>query len=304
VARQGGVTTVLLASTNPTASPVVAFKLGDKLRVIQDPVAVRFGITGNLTSQAASLRATLQMARAYTGTWARYETALAEYEKKKQEYNAAKAKTAPPKPTGGDAKKEEAKTPAAPTPPDKPGVAENLEPYRPLFAGKIPALVEVHRADGIKLAVQIFRDEFKLRTVLLGADDAFRLADLLAAKQVAVAVGPELVRTVDREPINLAQVLANRAIPFGFQSKATTGVKTLPLAVQYAVRRGLGTDDALAGMTAAPAKFLSIDKQLGTLAVGKDADLVVLSGPPFELSTRVLAVMIDGQWVYQEEDDR
>ena len=57
-------------------------------------------------------------------------------------------------------------------------------------------------------------------------------------------------------------------------------------------------------MTAAPARFLSIDKQVGTLTVGKDADLVVLSGPPFELSTRVLAVMIDGDWVYQAEDDR
>jgi imidazolonepropionase-like amidohydrolase len=312
MARQGGVTTVLLASTNPSASPVVAFKLGDRPRVVGDPVAVRFGLTGNLTAQAASLRSTLQTARDYASSWTRYETALVEYEKKKQEFEAAKAK-APPvkKPAGGDekkaetpAKKEETNGPAAPTPPDKPRAIENLEPYRALFAGKIPALVEAHRADAIKLAIQIFRDEFHLRTVLLGADDAFRLADLLAQKQVAVAVGPELVRTVEREPINLAQVLANRNVPFGFQSKATTGVKTLPLAVQYAVRRGLGTDDALAGMTAAPAKLLSIDKQLGTLAVGKDADLVVLSGPPFELSTRVLAVMIDGQWVYQEEDDR
>jgi imidazolonepropionase-like amidohydrolase len=78
----------------------------------------------------------------------------------------------------------------------------------------------------------------------------------------------------------------------------------LPLAVQYAVHHGLGSDDALTGLTSSPAKFLSIDKWVGTLGVGKDADLVVLSGPPFELSTRVLAVMIDGQWVYEEGNDR
>src|SRR5205823_5442147 len=185
-----------------------------------------------------------------------------------------------------------------------PRAVEALEPYRALFAGTIPAFVEAQRADAIKLALQIFRDEFKVRVVLLGGDDAFRMADVLAEKQVAVAVGPALVRTVDREPVNLAQVLANRGVPFGFQSRATTGVQTLPLAVQYAVRRGLSTDDALAGLTASPAKLLAIDKQVGTLAIGHDADLVVLSGPPFELSTRVLAVMIDGQWVYQEEDDR
>src|SRR5439155_18246830 len=108
------------------------------------------------------------------------------------------------------AKKEGAEAPAEPAepkPPEKPRIVDNLEPYRPLFAGKIPALVEARRADAIKLAMQIFHDEFKLRTVLLGADDAFRLTDLVAEKQLAVAIGPELVRTVDHEPVNLAQVL-------------------------------------------------------------------------------------------------
>jgi imidazolonepropionase-like amidohydrolase len=298
---------VLLASTSPAATPVIAFKLGDRPRVLGDPVAIRFGITGNLTSQAAALRSTLRTAKAYADGWARYETALAEYEKKKKEYEAAKAKAAPAKKDEKKAdapKKDGPQLPPEPEAPDKPRAVESLEAYRPLFAGKVPALVEARRADAIKLAVTIFRDEFKVRTVLLGADDAFRLPDLLAEKQVAVAVGPELVRTVDREPVNLAQVLANRGVPFGFQSKATTGVKTLPLAVQYAVHRGLGADDALAGLTAAPAKLLSIDKQVGTLAVGKDADLVVLSGPPFEASSRVLAVMVDGQWVYEGKDDR
>jgi imidazolonepropionase-like amidohydrolase len=112
------------------------------------------------------------------------------------------------------------------------------------------------------------------------------------------------VQTAENQTINTPQLLANRGVPFAFQSKATTGVKMLPLAVQYAVRRGLGTEDALTGLTAGPAKLLSIDDRVGVLAVGRDADLVVLSGPPFESSTRVLAVMIDGQWVHQEEDER
>ncbi|MCI0465228.1 MAG: amidohydrolase family protein [Gemmataceae bacterium] len=299
VARQGGVTTVLLASSSPAASPVLVFKLGDQPRVLREPVALRFGVTGNLTSQAATLRSTLQGAKGYADRWAQYETALADYEQKRREYEATRKAAEATKP------EDKAKTaPAEPKPPAKPPAVEALEPYRSLFAGKIPALVEAHRADAIKLAIQVFRDEFKLRTILLGAEDAFRLVPLLAEKQVAVAVGPELVRTVDREPVNLAQVLANRGVLFGFQSKATTGVKMLPLAVQYAVHRGLGTGDALAGLTATPAKLLALDQQVGTLAIGKDADLVVLSGPLFALSTRVLAVMIDGQWVYQEEDHR
>ena len=62
--------------------------------------------------------------------------------------------------------------------------------------------------------------------------------------------------------------------------------------------------DALAGLTAWPAELLGLDDRIGGIAAGRDADLVVLSGPPFELTSRVLAVMIDGQWVYQSEDDR
>jgi imidazolonepropionase-like amidohydrolase len=337
IARQGGVTTVLLSSTASGTGPVVAFKLGDKPHVVQDPVAIRFSVSGNLTSQGASLRSTLQAAKAYADSFTKFEAAQAEYVKKKAEYDAAKAKApaSAAKPaagagssTSGSEKKPETSSttagsekkpgtgsatastekkpeePKEPTAPEKPRVNEALEPYRALFAGKIPALVEAKRTDAIKLAVQIFREEFKLRTILLGAEDAFRIPNLLAEKDVSVAVGPEMVQSVQEQTINTAQVLANRGIPFSFQSRATTGVKMLPLAVQYAVRCGLGAEDALNGLTSGPAKLLSIEGRVGTLGVGRDADLVVLSGPPFESSTRVLAVMIDGQWVFQEEDER
>jgi imidazolonepropionase-like amidohydrolase len=306
IARQGGITTVLLASSSGGTGPVIAFKLGDKPHVIQDPVAIRFSVTGNLTSAGTNLRATLQAGKAYADNFARYEVAQAEYLTKKLEYELIKARPAATAraPAVGVTAEKKPEEPKAPTAPDKPRVVEAQEPWRALFTGKIPALVEAKRADAIKLAVKIFRDEFKVRTVLLGAEDAFRVGNLLAEKEVAVAVGPELVQTVESETINMAQLLANRGVPFAFQSKATTGSKMLPLAVQYAVRRGLGADDALAGLTAGPAKLLSIDNHVGVLAVGRDADLVVLSGPPFESSTRVLAVMIDGQWVHQEEDER
>jgi imidazolonepropionase-like amidohydrolase len=195
------------------------------------------------------------------------------------------------------------KLPEEPKPPKEPNTVASLEPYRDLFKGDIPALVEVDRLDAIKAAVELFRDEHALDTVLLGAGDAFRDADLLAEKEVAVVVGPDLVREVDRETVNLAQVLATRGVPFGFQSQAGTGSATLPRAVRYAVRLGLGTGDALAGLSSSPAGFLGLDDRIGTLAPGKDADLVVWSGPPFQPSSRVLAVMIDGTWVYLDQED-
>jgi imidazolonepropionase-like amidohydrolase len=124
---------------------------------------------------------------------------------------------------------------------------------------------------------------------------------LLASKQVSVITGPDLVRTVERAEVNLPLVLSVRGVPVAFQSQATTGARHLPLAVSYAVHHGLGADDALQSLTSGAAKLMGLEN-VGTLATGKDADLVVLSGPPFELSTRVLAVMVDGEWVYQSED--
>jgi imidazolonepropionase-like amidohydrolase len=296
--RHGGITTVLLSA--PAPSPVVAFKLGDKLRPLADPVAIRLGVKGNLTTAGASLRDSLRAAKAYNDAWTKYEADAKEYDRKKKEYDAAKAKEPAKKPDEKkDAQKLEEKKLEEPKAPSKPPVLESMEPFRALFAGTIPALVEAKREDAIRLAVTICRDEYNLRTILIGADDAWRVADLLAAKSVAVVAGPELVHTVDRAEVNLPLALAMRGVPMGFQSQATDGAKNLPLAVGFAVCHGLGSEEAVRGLTAGPAQFLGLNT-IGTLAAGKDADLVVLSGNPFELSTRVLAVMIDGQWVYRE----
>jgi imidazolonepropionase-like amidohydrolase len=305
-ARQGGVTTALLSG--PAPSPVLAFKFADRLRPVKDPVAIRLALRGNLTAAGASLRDTLRAAKAYADAWNKYDSDMVEYQKKKQEFDAAQAKATPEKKEEKpeekkedkkDEKKEE-KKPEPPKAPSKPQTVEAMEPYRALFAGKIPAIVDAAREDAIRLAVAICRDEYNLRTILVGASDAHRVADLLAEKSVAVITGPELVRTVDREDVNVPMALAVRGAPFGFQSQANSGARNLPLAVGFAVRHGLGSEDALRGLTTSPANSLGLET-VGSLAVGRDADLVVLSGMPFELSTRVLAVMIDGQWVYRDE---
>ena len=88
-------------------------------------------------------------------------------------------------------------------------------------------LVEAAREDAIKLAVAICRDEFNIRTVLIGAADAHRVADLLASKGVAVITGPDMIRTVEHEEVNLPMALAVRGAPFGFQSQATSGASLL-----------------------------------------------------------------------------
>jgi imidazolonepropionase-like amidohydrolase len=302
-ARQGGLTTVLLAG--PAPSSVLAFKLADRPRVVKEPVALKFAVRGNLTSAASSLRDTLRNGKSYADAWIKYEADLVAYEIEKKKFDAL-PKPAPEKKEDEkkeeakkDEKKPEEKKPEPPKAPEKPTLTEAFEPYRALFAGKLPALVEARREDAIRLTVAICRDEFNVKTALIGADDAHRVIDLLAAKSVTVIAGPELLRTVEREEVNLPLLLSIRGVPFGFQSLASSGSRGLRQAVGFSVHHGLGQDDALRGLTATPAQFLGLDK-VGTLAAGKDADLVVLSGMPFEPSTRVLAVMIDGEWVYRD----
>src|SRR5262249_38344901 len=151
-----------------------------------------------------TLRETLRTGKTYAEGWSKYEADLAEYQVKKKEFDAAAAKAPPPpkkdekKDDKPEAKKPEEKTPEAKKPeppkePSKPQLIDAMEPYRALFSGKMPALVEAKREDAIRLAVTVFRDEFNLKMMLVDGDDAHRVADLLAAKSVGLIAGPALV---------------------------------------------------------------------------------------------------------------
>ena len=193
--------------------------------------------------------------------------------------------------------------PKKPEEPKKPRSDDNLEPYRDLFAKKLVAMVDVSEVKAVDLAVKLFRKDFDIRTAIVAGEPAARRSELLSENDVFVVVGPTLVGTDDEGAlVNFAAELAIRQVPVGFQSRASTGVSELPTAISYAVYEGLGKSDALNGLTSAAAEFFGLDG-VGGLEVGKDADLVVLSGSPLLLSTEVLAVMIDGEWVYEKESN-
>lgn len=203
-----------------------------------------------------------------------------------------------------DKGKEQADSPKEPEKPEAPKAprkSSQLEPYRPLFAKTIVAMVEVEDNRAIEVAVKLFRDEFDLKTVIVADEAAAKNLDALQDKDVLVVVGPTFIGQADGKEINYAADLAVAGIDVAFQSQASTGMSTLPDAIAYAVYKGLGRSTALKGMTSTPADVFDLPS-IGKLEMGADADLVVLSGPPFELSSEVLAVMIDGVWVYEKED--
>ncbi len=190
--------------------------------------------------------------------------------------------------------------PKKPEEPKKPQVVDAMEAYRPLFAKKIVAMVEATESKSIELIVKLFRTEFDLLTAIVSGRAAAAQSELLARNGIMVVTGPLLVGEEEGQIVNYPAEIAAAGVPIAFQSQTTTGTSKLPEVVAYAVYRGLGLDDALRGMSQGPASFLKLTS-VGAIELGKDADLVVLSGPPFELSSEVLAVMIDGNWVYEKE---
>ncbi|MCA9127261.1 MAG: amidohydrolase family protein [Planctomycetales bacterium] len=190
--------------------------------------------------------------------------------------------------------------PKKPSEPKKPNANPALEAYRDLFAQKTIAMVDVGDVKAVDLAVKLFRKTFGLKTAIVAGEAAAQRSELLAENEVFTVVGPTLVGSGDDGQLfNYPADLAISGVSIGFQSNASTGVSELPSVVSYAVFEGLGTSDALRGLTSGPARYFGLN-EIGAIQVGYDADLVVLSGSPLLLSTEVLAVMIDGDWVYEK----
>jgi len=178
-----------------------------------------------------------------------------------------------------------------------PKVDESLEPLKDLLEKKIPAVVAVSTPAQIREVLALLVDKHELPVTLLGAEGASVHAARLAEKKVAVIVPPAVLR--QRRDIEYLQAdeLARRSVPIAFQSDAEDGARDLPAVVLYAVERGLSAEGALEALTIGAARALKIDRRVGSLEPGKDADLVIFSGRPFEGGSRVLRVVVDGEEV-------
>jgi imidazolonepropionase-like amidohydrolase len=181
----------------------------------------------------------------------------------------------------------------------EPKKEEALEPYRKLFAKEIPAIVEGRDVPAIENAAKAFRGDFGLECVLTGAHDAAFTSDLLFERGVGVAVGPDFLLERRGAIVNSAEALASQGVTIGFASSALSGTRHLPLSAAYAVRNGLDPFDALKALTVGPARMLRLEGRLGSIERGRDADLLLFSGDPFSMTSRVKYVIIDGRIVHE-----
>lgn len=166
-----------------------------------------------------------------------------------------------------------------------------------VLSREIPVHIHVATADDIMTAVRL-ADEYKfLRLSLVHAEEAWKVAGQLAARHVAVVVGPVMVTYDDENrPINLAQALHEQGVEVSITTDADVVQQPfLRFQAAVAVRHGMAPAEALKAVTINPARLAGLEARIGSLEPGKDADFVVFDGDPFDIQTRVAAVYIDGR---------
>ncbi len=171
--------------------------------------------------------------------------------------------------------------------------------------GELPALFTVHREDDILTALRIAK-EFNLTLLLDAATEGYLIVPEIQQAGVAVIVHPSMQRISSLETSNTslenAAILADAGIRIALQSGFESYVpKTRIVLFEAAIAmvNGLGFERALRAITLDAAQILGIDARVGSLEAGKDADLVLFDGDPFEYTSHIQTVILNGQVVYQ-----
>lgn len=174
--------------------------------------------------------------------------------------------------------------------------------FRQVLQGKTPLRISARSYMDIKTAFRLM-EEFGYRWILEGGVDAYRYLDELEANDIPVIYGPvyqkkgrgDFNREDDRYMARTPVLLAERGIRFAFQNNAESPISSLRDEAIHAVKLGLTKEKALRALTLDAAQILDIVDRLGSIAKGKDADLLVFDGDPFEPSSILLSVVIDGK---------
>jgi imidazolonepropionase-like amidohydrolase len=181
-----------------------------------------------------------------------------------------------------------------------------LEALGMVLRREIPWRQHCHRADDIATALRI-ADEFGYDLVIDHGTEAHLLADILAAKDIPVIIGPLFTSRSKVELRNRSLANPGRLAAAGVTIAITTDHPVVPinfLAHQAAlsVKHGLDRDTALRALTINPARIIGIEDRLGSIEAGKDADLVIWSGDPLDVLSRVTRALVDGEEIYRFED--
>jgi imidazolonepropionase-like amidohydrolase len=194
---------------------------------------------------------------------------------------------------------------AAADPDKRPDRDPRREVFAEVLAGKLPLLVTANRATDIDSALRV-AEEFGIRIVLDSAAEGYLVAERIKAAGVPVIVHPSMRRSNAGETENASFETAARlraaGIPLALQSGFEAYVPKTRVALfeaAIAAANGLSTEEALAAITSDAARILGVADRVGSIAVGRDGDLALFDGDPFEYTTHCVATVIDGAVVFE-----
>ncbi len=184
--------------------------------------------------------------------------------------------------------------------PNAPRVNQAMESLVPVIRGEMPIIFDVNTIEQIR-GVLTLADSFKLKVILRGPRDAWRVADTLAARGIPVIVGPTTQVPGSDDPYDAiyAQpgVLAKAGVKIAFQTSGASDVRDLPYNAALATAYGLDMDEAMKALTINPAQIFGVADRYGSLEPGKVANVMVTTGNPLDVRSNVKYLFIRGEQV-------
>ena len=173
-----------------------------------------------------------------------------------------------------------------------------LEAMLPVIRREIPIKAHAHRADDIFTAIRIAK-EFNIKITLDHCTDGALIADTLAKEGVPAIVGPSFGHRTKFELTNKSFVTPGILAKAGVKVAITTDspvtpLHSLPLMAGMAVAAGMDECEALRAITLNAAEIIGIEDRVGSITPGKDADIAIFEGHPFEISSKPWMVLING----------
>lgn len=182
-----------------------------------------------------------------------------------------------------------------------------MECYRPLFEGRIPLKAHVHRADDICTAIRI-AEEFGLSVTLDHCTEGHLIAKEIASSGFPAIVGPSLASRSKNEVCESDFKTAGILHKVGVTVALTTDhpvsrIQYLPLCAALAAKEGLGREAALRAITIDAARICRVDRRVGSILPGKDADLALWNGDPLTLEASVRMTLVNGAIAFEQKKD-
>jgi imidazolonepropionase-like amidohydrolase len=173
-----------------------------------------------------------------------------------------------------------------------------LEALIPYARGEKPVIVQANRQGDILEALKM-ADELKIKMILSGGIDAWKVADELKKRNIPVILGPVMVMPQESHdphdaPFRCAAKLHEAGVKFAIRSAGGTNTRNLPYEAAMAVSYGLPPDEGLKAVTLYPAQILGVADRLGSVEAGKFANLVLTDGDLLQATTQVHALFIKG----------